>query len=159
MNKKFGFTLIELLTVVLIIGILTAVALPQYRKSIQRAEAANALINLKTIFDSAKRTYTASSQWPTRFNQIDAKLLANAGADLSTNSIQSGDFTYKLNNDQTVSACKRNAAGYTLCLEAHFRYNNRRDVYICSGEEPYLPVCESLGSESAGAGKTIINPF
>ena len=158
MNKKFGFTLIELLTVVLIVGILTAVALPQYRKSIQRAEAANALINLKTIFDSAKRTYTASSQWPARFNQIDAKLLANTGADLSTNSIQSGDFTYTLNNDQTVSACKTINDENGICLVAYFRYGGRRDVYLCNGAGRFVPICESLGTESAGSG-VIINPF
>ncbi len=51
-----GFTLIELLVVVLIIGILSSVALPQYQKSVLKSRAAEAWTNLKNI-NMAKTAY------------------------------------------------------------------------------------------------------
>lgn len=71
MYQKRGFTLIELLVVVLIIGILSAVALPQYQVAVEKARLARVMSNVKTIKNSAELYYLANGKYEDDLRVMD----------------------------------------------------------------------------------------
>lgn len=88
-NKK-GFTLIEVLVVVLIIGILAGIALPQYRRSVEKAKVAEALINISAI-EGAMQRYILSNGYPSA--RVKYKDITDI--DFSGGEWEENDFGYK----------------------------------------------------------------
>ncbi|MBI1333763.1 MAG: prepilin-type N-terminal cleavage/methylation domain-containing protein [Armatimonadetes bacterium] len=80
---KKGFTLIELLVVVLILGIITAVALPAYMSSIKDARTKTAVTNARIIATAAQQIAVRTGAYPADFT--DATFLADLGGAIPTN--------------------------------------------------------------------------
>ncbi len=70
-NARRGFTLIELLVVVLIIGILAAVAVPQYQKAVEKARAVEAISALTSIMKGVELYMLANGSGVPTFDQLD----------------------------------------------------------------------------------------
>lgn len=62
-KHKQAFTLIELLVVVLIIGILSAIALPQYQKAVAKSRIATMLPLAKAIVDAKEIYYIQNGEY------------------------------------------------------------------------------------------------
>jgi len=91
MNK--AFTLIELLVVVLIIGILSAIALPQYTKAVGKARVTEAVITMKSLMDAEEIYHMANGDFTSDLSELDITIPT------------SGNYTYKCHETPFSGAC------------------------------------------------------
>ena len=59
-----GFTLVEILIVVVIIGILAAIAVPTYFSYVERGYASDAKVQIKNIYENSKLYYSENDGFP-----------------------------------------------------------------------------------------------
>nr|QGT50780.1 hypothetical protein Elusimicrob2101_0430 [uncultured Elusimicrobia bacterium] len=71
MQKNAGFTLIELLVVVLIIGILAAVALPEYQRAVDKAKMTNITTLFSNIVKAQKIYFLANREYSEDLEGLD----------------------------------------------------------------------------------------
>ena len=87
MTKNYkGFTLIEMLVVVLIIGILAAIALPQYRRAVAKAELAQIITAVKSLRSATDRYYLIHDEYAKDINALDITITSNVNCRLDGSS-------------------------------------------------------------------------
>ena len=75
-RNKRAFTLIELLVVVLIIGILAAVAVPQYQKAVVKSKLATLKSLVGVLSNAAEVYYLNHGVYPYKFEELDIEIPA-----------------------------------------------------------------------------------
>jgi type IV pilus assembly protein PilA len=73
LRSKSGFTMVELLIVIAVVGILTAIAVPQYMKYQARGRSSEAKVGLSSIYTAEKAFATEFGTYTTCLKQIGFK--------------------------------------------------------------------------------------
>ena len=136
MKNVQAFTLIELLVVVLIIGILAAVALPQYQKAVDKSRFSNLMAITNALAQANEVYYLANGEYTTDFEALSV--------DIPATSISGNTATFDW------GTCRLAAQQEVICFDTA-RLNNAYTVYYIhssrSGWEDHA-YCVSLTNEA-----------
>ena len=117
-NKKRGFTLIELLIVVVILGVLAAVGVPQYGKAVEKSKQAEAFQWLGYTRSAELRYYDLNDKFTTSTTELEITLPPDANPNYFAYSVTAADAT-----SFTATAVRRDykrsagaTTGYTVTI-------------------------------------------
>ncbi|WP_424246140.1 prepilin-type N-terminal cleavage/methylation domain-containing protein [Elusimicrobium posterum] len=155
-----AFTLIELLVVVLIIGILAAIALPQYTKAVEKSRAAEGVTLIKSFGEAEKIYHMETDKSVTSIADIDnlvlgfSKLEASVADTARCKKFGSKNFEICVNNNvvwfERVSNDTRMGYYISMYHQDSAASGGGREIGVpyCCGRNTFgANVCKSIGSK------------
>ena len=140
-----GFTLIELLVVVLIIGILAAVAVPQYSIAVEKTRLMRLLPIVNAIDKAEKIYFLENSSYSSTFSNLSIDMPGGGeikNGDSGVERFKYDNFTCWISPADNSCYCQINGA---LQIEKYFD----KDYYICwARNEKSEKVCKSISGKS-----------
>jgi len=154
MKNKQAFTLIELLVVVLIIGILAAVALPQYQKAVWKSRFVQAKTMAKTLATAEDVYYLANGTYTLDVDELAIELpnalrTLDAGANEKQIVFSWGYCGIRIGTNALARCAVRNHGVTFLEYSAGLDYSTvKGDMCIAYGSQTYpvpgdinYPIC------------------
>ena len=111
-NRKSGFTLVEIMIVVAIIGLLAAIAIPNFVRARQTSQT-NACINNLRIIDAAKQQWALEKGQQTSATPTDTDIEPYLGRAGTTMPSEPLNGTYSINALSVVPNCSLAPTGGT----------------------------------------------
>ncbi len=152
--KNQAFTLIELLVVVLIIGILAAIAVPQYQIAVEKSRASEALMILKSIKQAEDIWFLNNPEGVRpKFTDLDIDVPGDIDTKFGGNGyyVYGKNFYYVIPGNAPTSPHAQRILNNKIIYHLAY-YDTRRSFYCIlpmrtqSGYDPkYAAVCKSLG--------------
>ena len=93
-NEK-GFSLVELLLVVVIIGVIAAIAVPALRKGVRAAENGAVYATLRTIASTQVNFYSSNNRFG-RLHEINNSIARGGGVLVGPNQLERNQFTFDM---------------------------------------------------------------
>ena len=94
-SREDGFSLVELLCVVVIIGVIAAIAIPSLRKAVHAAENGAVYGSMRTIGSSQMNFYPTRNRFGT-LDEINSEMNGGLGLSIGANQVQKNQFTYEM---------------------------------------------------------------
>jgi prepilin-type N-terminal cleavage/methylation domain-containing protein len=117
MSKNSGFSLVELMIVIVIIGVLAAVAVPIYNNNVTKARMSEADAALGSIRTQLRVYYGENGEYPTADEHV-------IGA--SWNDIKVGELTGTYFTDSSYTYVSADGSSYTITCAAGDVLNSDR---------------------------------